>query len=173
MDCCFSNKEGWFRYRACAIIIEDGEVLMAKNEVDPYYYSVGGGVHLHESAIDAVKREVKEETGVEYEVDRLAFIHENFFSNAGGTLEGLQCHEIALYFLMKPRGTKELNSDSYCMGGIKENMHWIPIDKFNEYQAYPTFFGEKLHNLSEHVEHIVTYEGLDDSKSLVKSTLLC
>ncbi len=80
MDCGFTNGDRWFRYRAAAIIIEDGEVLFAKNELESYYYSVGGGVHLGEKAEDAVIREVFEETGVLYEIDRLAFIHENFFS---------------------------------------------------------------------------------------------
>jgi hypothetical protein len=56
MDCGFTNEEGWFRFRAAAIIIEDGCVLMANNELAPYYYSVGGGVHLHETAEEAVKR---------------------------------------------------------------------------------------------------------------------
>ncbi len=58
MDCGFEKEDGWFRYRAAAIIIENGQVLFAKNEVDDYYYSVGGGVHLGEKAEDAVRREV-------------------------------------------------------------------------------------------------------------------
>ena len=156
MDCGFKNGNGWFRYRAAAIIIEDGHVLFVKNQVDPYYYSVGGGVHLGEKAEDAVKREVLEETGVVYEVDRLAFIHENFFEGSG-TLEGIKCHEISFYFLMKSRGTKELASNSYSQG-VQEFMHWLPINKLKDYVAYPTFFADKLLNLSENVEHIVTCE---------------
>jgi len=156
MDCGFQNGNGWFRYRAAAIIIEDGHVLFVKNQVDPYYYSVGGGVHLGEKAEDAVKREVLEETGVVYEVDRLAFIHENFFEGSG-TLEGIKCHEISFYFLMKSRGTKELASNSYSQG-VQEFMHWLPINKLKDYVAYPTFFADKLLNLSENVEHIVTCE---------------
>ena len=156
MDCGFQNGDRWFRYRAGAIIIEDGCVLFAKNEVDSYYYSVGGGVHLGEKAEDAVKREVFEETGIPYEVDRLAFIHQNFFEGSG-TLDGLKCHEIAFYFLMKSRGTKELNSKSYSQGG-REYMHWLPIDKLKDYVAYPSFFKDKLLNLKDSVEHIVTCE---------------
>jgi len=73
-DCGFTRQDKWFRYRAAAIIIEDGCVLMVGNERESYYYSVGGGVHMGETAEDAVKREVFEETGVHYEVDRLAFM---------------------------------------------------------------------------------------------------
>lgn len=155
IDCSFTEDGKWFRYRAAAIIIEDGCVLFAKNELDDYYYSIGGGVHLGETAEDAVKREVLEETGVEYEIDRLAFIHENFF-NGTGTLDGLKCHEVAFYYIMKPRGTQKLNSNSYTQG-VREHMHWLPIDKLDRYTAYPTFFREKLLNIKDSVEHIVTY----------------
>ena len=155
-DCGFTKRNKWFRYRAAAIIIENGHVLFAGNERESYYYSMGGGVHIGESAEEAVKREVLEETGVEYEVERLAFIHENFF-DGDGTLEGRECHEIALYFLMKPRGTQELNSNSYTQG-VKENMYWLPIDKLNEYRAYPTFFREKLKDLKNEIQHIITYQ---------------
>ena len=155
-DCGFTKRNKWFRYRAAAIIIENGHVLFAGNERESYYYSIGGGVHIGDSAEEAVKREVLEETGVEYEVERLAFIHENFF-DGDGTLEGRECHEIALYFLMKPRGTQELNSNSYTQG-VKENMYWLPIDKLNEYRAYPTFFREKLKDLKNEIQHIITYQ---------------
>lgn len=155
-DCCFTNEKRWFRYRAAAVIIEDGCVLLASNETADYFYSVGGGVHMGETAEEAVIREVYEETGVRYEVERLAFIHENFFKGDGVT-EGMACHEIAFYFLMKPRGTQELNSNSYCAEG-KEFMHWVPIDELKNYKAYPTFFREKLLNMSSQIEHIIAIE---------------
>ncbi|MDF2880800.1 MAG: hydrolase, nudix family [Clostridiaceae bacterium] len=156
MDCGFKNHEGWFRYRSAAIIIEDNCVLMASNELDPYYYSVGGGVHLHETAEDAVKREALEETGISYEIDHLAFIHENFFKVETEALE-VPFHEVAFYYLMKPKGNKELNSNSYTQG-VKENMNWLPIENLSEYTVYPTFFQDRLRNIPDYPESIVTYE---------------
>ena len=93
-DCGFTKEGHRFRYRAATIIVEDGCVLFAGNEREDYYYSIGGGVHMGETAEDAVLREVFEETGVHYEIDRLAVIHENFFNENSGTLKGLDCHEI-------------------------------------------------------------------------------
>ena len=93
-DCGFTKGEKWFRYRAAAIIIENDCVLFVGNENENYYYSVGGGVHMGETSEDAVVREVFEETGVKYEIDRLAVIHENFFNENTGSLKGLDCHEI-------------------------------------------------------------------------------
>lgn len=155
-DCGFTKENNWFRYRAAAIIIEKNSVLFVGNERESYYYSVGGGVHMGESAEEAVKREVFEETGVNYEVDRLVFIHENFFIGSG-SLENKKCHEIAFYFLMKSRGTQKLCSNSYTQG-VKENMYWLPIDELEKYRAYPTFFRDKLKDLKNEVEHIITHD---------------
>lgn len=156
IDCGFTKQNKWFRYRAAAIIIENECVLFASNQNDDYLYSVGGAVHMGETAHDAVLREVFEETGVHYEIDHLAIIHENFFYENNGTLKGLDCHEISFYFLMKPRGTQELHSNSFSSFGVKEKMLWIPIKDLEKYKAYPSFLKEYLS--AEHcgIEHIIT-----------------
>ena len=155
-DCSFQKDDRWFRYRAAAIIVEDGCVLFAGNEKDDYLYSVGGAVHAGEKAEDAVVREVYEETGVRYEVERLAFIHENFFYSSGK--KDVVCHELALYYVMKPRGSKALNCRSVTAGGVKETMHWIPVNELGKYKAYPAFMEEWLNSGHTGIEHIVTDE---------------
>ena len=157
-DCGFTNENHWFRYRAAAIIVEDNCVLFAGNDNAKYLYSIGGAVHMNETSEDAVKREVFEETGIHYEIDRLAVIHENFFYGDGATqLESL-CHEVAFYYLMKPKGSRKLNSDSYTSGGYKETLYWIPIDELGKYVAYPTFMRDYLKNMPNEIVHIVTNE---------------
>lgn len=156
-DCGFTKENNWFRYRAGAIIIEDGCVLFAGNEHEDYLYSIGGGVHMGEKAEDAVVREVYEETGVHYEIDRLVVIQENFFNQNRGSLKGLECHEIAFYYLMKPRGTKQLHSNSYTCG-VKEDMYWIPIKDLDKYKTFPGFLKDYLSKEHSGIEHIVTDE---------------
>lgn len=156
-DCGFTKENNWFRYRSGAIIVEKGCVLLVGNANEDYLYSVGGGVHHGETAENAVKREVYEETGVHYEIERLAVIHENFFNENMGTLKGKECHEISFYFLMKPRGTQELHSNSYTFG-VKEEMHWIPIEELDKYKAFPSFLKEYLSKEHSRIEHIVTDE---------------
>lgn len=157
-DICYQTKnKDRFRLRAAGIIIENNCILFATNDSEKYYYSIGGAVKLHETMEEAVLREVYEETGISYEIDRLAFVQELFFSRNDGMLAGLQCHEITFYFLMKPRGTQTLNSHSTTQG-LEEKMYWLPINKLDEYDIYPRFFREKLHNLKPYPEHIVTHQ---------------
>ena len=157
-DCCFQDKDNnRFRLRAAGIIIENDCILFATNESENYYYSIGGGIHLGETAEHAVIREVLEETGTPYEIDHLVFIHENFYKHDEGNLKNLSVHEITFYFLMKSRGTQQLNFNNNSQD-IKEVLEWLPIDKFQEYKAYPTFFKEKLKNLQPHIEHILTIQ---------------
>ena len=156
-DICVPVGDGFVNVRVGAIIEKDGKLLMVTNAGVDYYYSVGGAVHMGETAEEAVLREVFEETGVRYEIDRPAVIHENFFNENTGSLKGFECHEICLYFLMKPRGTQELHSNSRTLG-VREEMVWIPIEKLDEYKAFPSFLKDYLSREHDGIEHIITDE---------------
>lgn len=158
-DCCFQSENKRFRYRAAAIIVENDCVLFAGNEINDYYYSIGGGVHIGETAEEAVQREVFEETGIQYKIEHLAIIHENFFVESTGKYKGLDSHEVAFYFLMKSRGTQKLKSNSFTQG-VKENMHWIPIEDLDKVVAFPVFMKSYLQSKHKEILHIVTDERL-------------
>ncbi len=157
-DCCFSDAENWFRLRAAAIIIEEGNVLFIGNDKDDYLYSIGGGIHLNEKAEDAVVREVFEEMGVHYEIERLAVIHENFFLGSGPPFLDKKCHEVAFYFLMKPKGFITTESDSISSTGAKEYLKWIPIEELGNEKSYPTFLKSYLENIPSTTIHIISDE---------------
>ena len=138
---CYCQIEGkTFRYRASGIIIENGCVLLARNDRLPYLYSVGGGVHIDETAEDAVIREVFEETGVHYEIDRLAYISERFYKNE---------HRLSFYFLMKQKGTQDLNISNEA-----EQMVWVPLTDLNQYEISPAWYKTELLNISANIVYI-------------------
>lgn len=160
-NCGFINGNDRFRYRAGAVIIEDGHVLLATNDVVDYYYSIGGAVHLGETSAAAAMREAYEETGVRYEIDRLAFVCENFFRDkSNSVLSGYDGHEITLFYLMKPRGSRQTHSSSTCADG-KEDVVWMPIDELGEHKIFPSFFAQKLKDLPIGIEHIVIDDRCD------------
>lgn len=152
-DIAILDENDYFRYRACGIIIENDAVLMASNDRENYFYSIGGAVKIGEIAEEACLREVFEETGVHFEIDRLIFIHENFFE-----MNDKACHELAFYFLMKPQ--KHRNFTLGLTQGVTEHLTWIPLTDYKNCQAYPVFFADELIDLSEltAVKRIVTYE---------------
>lgn len=137
-DCCFCVGKDWFRYRVGAIIVCDGHALFAYSDREKYYYSVGGGVHIGERSEEAVIREVYEETGERFQIERPLCLIENFF-RGDGSLGGLDCHSIEYYYLMKPAdgGIKEYNVGSVNMGGEAEKMCWLPIDRLDEFDIRP------------------------------------
>ncbi len=157
-DIAFRRKEEWFRFRACGIIQHEGKVLMATSNKIGFYYAVGGGVMHNETAEEAVLREVCEETGVAMEIDHLAFIHQNFFPGLAFKFgHPLHCHELAFYYLMKyePDMPIDLGEKVNDDGSI-EHLEWIPLERYLEYEAYPTFFAEKLPKTDKDLEMIVS-----------------
>jgi 8-oxo-dGTP pyrophosphatase MutT (NUDIX family) len=154
-DLTFKTEKGKFNYRVGAIIIKDNKLLMIKNEGAPYYYSVGGRVKLNESSEEAVVRETFEETGIEFEIDRLAFIHENFF-NEEITRE--HYHELAFFYLMKVPSNINFVCKSFGEQGEKEDLYWLPVDDLESYHLYPEFFKTKLSRIINGFEHIISKE---------------
>ena len=150
-DLTFRNDGGDFSLRVRAIILDGGRLLMVRQPLG-YYYPVGGRVHLGESSVDALLREVLEETGVAMEIDRLGFLHENFFFDEK---RGANHHEIALYYYMRP--LPGLSARRLC-GSSGDALCWLPLDALAPERLYPTFFKTRLTEPSDRLEHIFTWE---------------
>lgn len=153
MDCAFTTAEGRFNLRVGAIILHDGKILMVRSHGNPYYYSVGGRVRLHESTKEAVIREAIEETGIRFDIDRLGFIHENFF-----VLEetGEIFHEFCLfYYLTALQDVNQVNT-STVEGSIEEELVWLPVNRLDDFMIYPEFFRSELLAPNVSVKHIIS-----------------
>ena len=148
--------EGIINIRAGAIIMKDGKFLMVGNERADYLYSVGGRIQFGETAEEAVIREVMEETGVRMEIDRLGFVHENYFIGDSPVNLGKLIYEISFFFYMKvPEGFSPV-SHSFTEDESKEHLQWISPDDPRTY--YPDFFRSELMHPEKTVKHFVTDE---------------
>lgn len=146
--------EGILNVRVGAIIAKEGKLLMVGNERSDYYYSVGGRIKFGESAEEAVIREVEEETGVRMEIDRLGFVHENFFVGDAETNRGKEIYEISFFFYMKVPDGFEPICNSFTEDEQKENLYWIDVNTEKKY--YPEFLREHWGKEECGVKHIVT-----------------
>lgn len=153
-DLCIPVEGGVVNIRVGAIILKDGKFLMAGNERFEHLYSVGGRIKFGETAEEAVVREVLEETGVKMDVDRLGFIHENFFMGDIGIKLNQPIYEISFFFYMKVPEDFEPVCMSFTETQDKEFLEWISVDDERTY--YPEFFRtELLHPVNE-VKHFIT-----------------
>ena len=159
-DICVPVGDGFVNIRVGAIIEKNGRLLMVGNDRVDYFYSVGGRIRIGESAEDAVRREVYEETGRALEIDRLGFIHEDFFLGDSPANQGKLIHEIGFYFYMKTPADFELDMESLRREGRGERLEWVSPD--TEKTMFPAFFRTALAEPVPHVRHIVTDERTSD-----------
>ena len=152
-DMCFVCGDGILNIRAGAIIMKDGKLLMVGNDRN-YLYSVGGRLKFGETAAEAVVREVFEETGVKMEIDRLGFVHENYFYGDAPSNQNKLIYEISFFFYMKVPDTFAPVSDSFTEGNSKERLVWVALDE--DIQIYPEFFKTELKNSSDTVKYFTT-----------------
>lgn len=153
-DLCVKIADGILNIRVGAIIMKEDQFLMVENDRFDHMYSVGGRIKFGETAEEAVVREVFEETGVKMEIDRLGFIHENFFPGDSLVKQGNVVHEISFFFYMKVPADFEPVCDSFTEDGNKERLVWIRADHPKTY--YPEFFRTELANPVREVKHFVT-----------------
>lgn len=81
------------------IINADGRVLLTKRSIPPFqnlWVMPGGKIELGEAIIDALKREVHEEVGLEIEIDRFIDVFEHL------TPGDDNCHFVILYYRCTP-----------------------------------------------------------------------
>jgi|SRR3989344_3912775 len=107
-----------------AVIEKNHDLLFGrkKSDVGPYpntWHLIGGGVDDGESLTDAIKREIKEEAGIEVKISRSLGFDEDYEPNKHGEIT----HYIFLVFLAE-----------YISGDIKADddivkLEWIPREK--------------------------------------------
>lgn len=153
-DMCVACDDGILNIRVGAIIMQDGKILMVGNDRADYLYSVGGRIQFGETAEEAVVREVFEETGVKMEIDRLGFVHENYFYGDAPSKQGRLVYEISLYFYMKVLRDFAPASVSFTEDNSKEYLRWISLDENGK--MYPEFFRRELRNPVNTVKYFVT-----------------
>ena len=161
MDCTFKTAEGKFNYRVGAFIRDEGKpgsegrILVVRNPAERpnVWYSVGGRVQYGESLEEAILRELKEETGISCQVERLCAILENFFTISDGT----PYHEFSAFFLVKMTDElRAIQSGQLTTGGPSgEYLEWIELNDLAGKTIYPPFFTDKNFPEEKGIVHFI------------------
>lgn len=151
MDISFKSSEGAFNYRAAAIIVHDGHILVLQDEGIPHDYLPGGRVHLGEPAEDALARELREELDIAPPPHRLAFMAESFF-----TISDIRYHEIALYYLMNAPEELLSRGESFTRveGSEVHHFRWVRFEKLRNMSFFPVFLKERIFSLPDTPEFL-------------------
>ncbi|MFZ5438160.1 MAG: NUDIX domain-containing protein [Patescibacteria group bacterium] len=121
-----------FRPAVYGVIIQDHKVLLSK-QWDGYDFP-GGGIELGENTIEALKREVKEETGLEVEVKEVIFADNSFFKLP---FKEKFVHSIHLYYECEVTGGEisidylDENERQYV-----QKAEWVDLDQFDKIRIY-------------------------------------
>ncbi len=153
-DITFCTNEGIFNFRVAAIILHDNKVLMVYNRNLEQYYSVGGRCKLGENTENAIVRECREETGIDFEIDRLGFIHEIFFE-----ADGRKYHEIDFFYYMTPLEDISLIGKNKIDLSQNESLVWCDLNEIKSTENFfPEFFKTELNPDCREIRHIITVE---------------
>ncbi len=101
-----------------AIILDRDKILLCKKKGNDYYFLPGGHVEFDETAKVALRRELKEELGVEAKKIEYVGTVENMFSENGN-----RHHEINLIFFVEPKNHSSISNEDHI------DFFWTDIDK--------------------------------------------
>jgi len=119
-----SKEKLVFRPAAYAVVINDGKILLMKTKTTGKYWFPGGGIDLGEKLENAMKREVREEAGIEIEVEKFLSFKEVFFY-----YEPLDeaYQNFSFFYLCKPITTELLDDDKVDQEDESEKPRWIDL----------------------------------------------
>ena len=128
------------RVRSAAVVLHEGKILLNCFGEGLYYNFPGGGIEEHETALEAVAREVYEESGLAVEVERLLFTLE--YEPGHCDCFAGENHSVSLFFACKLIGSDEItpptvpdtNPDDPT---ITSKAAWVPVADLHQTPFVP------------------------------------
>ena len=158
MDILYSTENKRFKYRVSAVIIDDGKILVLRDEISPYSYLPGGKVKFGETAEQAIIRELEEELRLSLRIVRPLWLVQSFYNE---DVNRMDYHEINIYYLVD--GAECVNRYGTDRFTLREGKHvfryeWIALEKLKDEYFYPLFLKKSVLELPGHLTMITEHE---------------
>lgn len=140
-----NDSPGAIKVAARALIIEEGRLLVMTYEDDKGSWCVtpGGKIHPLETLGQGLRREVREELGVEVDTGDVVYVRELLGKTApvlhGGITE--ETHQLEIFFRCKRKGEVRVGGDldRYCTG-----YDWVAVDRLGDRNFFPAALAGRL-----------------------------
>ncbi len=123
-----------FRPSVYAVITEAYKVLLVKTRSSGNYDFPGGGIEIGEPIERALKREVREEAGIEVEIEKLLHFEEGFFYYDP---TDTAWHTLQFFYRCRPV-TFQLLADDQVDDEEAMQPRWLDIQSLSDGQFRPT-----------------------------------
>lgn len=143
-----------------ALIFRQGQLLLTQWRQTGDTFLIGGRVEFGEPLVDALRREVREETGAEVASSRLVYFGECVFT----TDKGIPYHEFGWYFEVVPdRPIGELGQVMPNPDHPDLVIRYLPLDEQTLSQFWPRFLRQYLvadlaAGFSQNPRYVYSYE---------------
>lgn len=140
-----------FTYRVAAVIVDHNRVLLHPTPSGESWMLLQGNVGFLEESTEALKRIIRQQTGVEVVVDRLLWVVERFILQPG-----CQYHVLGLYFLTSLSASESTNpGDTVTSWFTREasQLDALPLD--------PPFLHDGLLHLPDQTVYLTNTQFID------------
>jgi 8-oxo-dGTP pyrophosphatase MutT (NUDIX family) len=110
-----------------AFTADRGQVLLIRDRRSKVWELPGGGFEPGEHVADAIRREFKEEVGLDIEVGPALSFADAFYCPDPASGEGW--HSLKLFYLVHAAGTLDPHYEEHPGSSLTYGAAWVPIDE--------------------------------------------
>ncbi len=129
------------------IVLHDAHVLLVKMKLNGQFVLPGGGIDLGERRVDALQRELLEETGISVSVGQLIDTTEDIFHYDPS---GRSYHTLGFYYCCEPLSFDVVDNDQVIDDEI-ESPHWVAVNTLSAENFFykPAFTLDLIHRVAK------------------------